>query len=737
MSTTNTTTNDDIPVDQFPFPTVSQNKAAPPVSRLGPGFTNGTFPIPTNQWWSNLMLGDGSNYVPQTPYSIKCGGNPGPGLHISRTDPIVIGPTYAFQPFNADVTISSHPVSPDVNGEPFVLGDVMGDFSVQLNFGSFSIPLVRGSPFITAIFQNPKQYAPVVSTIHAITSNTQLTPTKAKLGFNDGTWWLIYSNCPVTAWHPLGGNGTNSGLVPVYSGEDGTIPDYSVVIRIVRIPNDSGAESLLDESADIYPLGGSQDVVTLSSSSTSSSSSSSPQLPVWERVYGGLGTLWGQSTGAYFTGKKFLALLLPHHYQQFQVLDSDGSTPLNLLPLTYTGIRGQTAAVWVNAGDPYFYLKVPDDLVAKTVPRFYDPFLTGVVGSYDDLHAALAQDIAGLPADPGVSFPPDSYSFGKVVARTARLALIANQLGETDQCDRAVAVLRSALNIWLVDQNGKDAWVYDSKFGIVTTSNGCADAGADYGAGLFNDVGIFHQGYHLYAIAVLCLFDHQWGRTGKVWTAISALVQNIASISRTSETTDFLRYHDAFELMTYASGLTGFGDGWNKESTSEAANTYYAISLLGQALGDSHCQNLGHLLAVTDVIAAQTYWHLSPQNGLIQNYPMIGNIFSNKIDVATWFSPAPSCTLGIQVLPVTPWTRVLFSDTEWAKNALAFVQSVIPRLDTTIQWRGLLLPLLVAGGVDPQTLVPMVNAMDATKDFDNGNSKTNLLYYLYTTSGVL
>lgn len=686
-----------------PFKTIP-NPTPPAISHLGNG-VNGT-PIATNAWWSNLMLGDGSGFVPQTPYNIKVANGNGNGVQISYPSQ-VIGPTYQFQSFNGDWSIGSkEPASACVVSQ-------VHDLSVTLDFGTFSIPLVRGVPYISAVYA--QSTTPLLSTIHAILSFTAVTPMKWKVSLNDGSTWLIYGTSPLPLQQQNGNQIVASSPCSV----------ANCTLRIALLPP-NGDEGILDQCSGAIPLNG---VMTISPNSEGNMAFTySFQM---------------QEDNGNGNGNGLLFLMLPNHrvlaVDPAQMAKEDAVQDVDL---TYRGIRGHMGAVILH--DFILSLTLPTAL-RNMAPRFTAEFVPGNPAALSDIEAALKADIAALPPA-GQIFPySDSYGFGKVLARAARLALIADQIGAGDLRDTALSAVKAGLAAWFngneVPNASGDAWVYDAHFGIITTFNGTKDRGADYGAGLFNDVGIFHQGYHLYAAAVACHFDYEWGLANQKWVA--SLVQNIANLNRENHQYAYLRYHDAYELISYASGLVGFGDGCNKESTSEAANTYYAIALLGQVYNDMRCAAVGHLLAANDVIGAQTYWHMNanaePESPVsevgydasIAAKAMVGNLFSNKIDLATWFSPAPSCTLGIQVIPITPWTRVLFSDTEWAQSALAYVQSVASRSDTTPSWLAFLLPLQLAAGIPSASLLPVVKGI---KEFDNGNSLSNMLYLMYCSA---
>ena len=79
----------------------------------------------------------------------------------------------------------------------------------------------------------------------------------------------------------------------------------------------------------------------------------------------------------------------------------------------------------------------------------------------------------------------DPYGFGKAVAKVARLALIAEEVGNATLAAKAVQGLRGALQPWLNGSNA-DAFVYDTTWKGLISSNGVESQDADFGNGWYN-----------------------------------------------------------------------------------------------------------------------------------------------------------------------------------------------------------------------------------------------------------
>ena len=90
--------------------------------------------------------------------------------------------------------------------------------------------------------------------------------------------------------------------------------------------------------------------------------------------------------------------------------------------------------------------------------------------------------------------------------------------------------------------------------------------------------------------------------------------------------------------------------GKNQESTSEAVNAYYAMSLAGVSLGNSEMRDLGRLLLATEIRSVQKYYHMMPDSAI---YPPIfaqngcvGILWSDKADYSTFFGRALSSSFA-------------------------------------------------------------------------------------------
>ncbi|CAI5532835.1 unnamed protein product [Closterium sp. Naga37s-1] len=345
----------------------------------------------------------------------------------------------------------------------------------------------------------------------------------------------------------------------------------------------------------------------------------------------------------------------------------------------------------------------------------------------DELRATLKQDVASLPP----LFSTSTYSFGKAAGRAARLALIAKQVQDEDSLAAVLPPLRTALSAWLDGTFPGNRLLYGPTWGGMVSEAGSRDQGVDFRAAMYNDHH-FHYGYFIYAAATVAKFDPAW----RDWYR-APLEDLMADYMLAERTAAFprLRHFDAYALHSWASGLFEFGNGRNQESFSEAANAYYVGALLASVLSDQPLASLGATLASVEALAGQTLMHVplgssdpepsfTPASEAVfaDANRVVGVLWSTKRDAALWF--ALPADVGIQVLLVSPFLKHLFPDPEFAKQLVEWAQPVLSGAATD-EWRGFVWALQAL--YDPQGARANIAALGA---FDDGNSKTNMLWWL-------
>ncbi|CAD6344022.1 unnamed protein product [Miscanthus lutarioriparius] len=409
---------------------------------------------------------------------------------------------------------------------------------------------------------------------------------------------------------------------------------------------------------------------------------------------------------AYLPDASMEPLLMLAHLLHLRLLAEDDCAVRVLDDCRYRSIDGDMVGVvgdaWVLRTDPvsptwHSTRGVSEDGVAEVV-------------------AALRADVAGLASTAVTT--TSSYFYGRAIARAARLALIAEEVGCPDVIPAVQQYLKAAVTPWLDGSFQGNGFFYDAKWGGLVTLQGLKDSGADFGFGIYNDHH-YHLGYFLYAIAVLAKIDPCWGRK-----PAPALPGCGCSTSGS---------------CTRGRGLTEFADGRNQESTSEAVNAYYSAALVGLSYGDAHLVSVGATLTALEMLAAQTWWHVREGEGIYEddfsgNNRVVGVLWANKRDSGLWFAPPEwkECRLGIQLLPVLPISEALFPDVAFVKDLVAWTLPALARDGVGEGWKGFVYAL--EGIYDKEAALTKTRALNG---HDDGNSLTNLLWWLHSRGNVV
>ncbi|CAI9117969.1 OLC1v1019463C1 [Oldenlandia corymbosa var. corymbosa] len=303
-----------------------------------------------------------------------------------------------------------------------------------------------------------------------------------------------------------------------------------------------------------------------------------------------------------------------------------------------------------------------------------------------------------------------SYFYGKLVARAARLALIAEEV-HLDVIPAIRKFLKDAIEPWLDGKLATNGFLYDPKWGGIVTKQGSLDAEADFGFGLYNDHH-YHLGYFVYGISVLTKIDHNWGMKYRP-QAYSMMADYYMSLSRKADSGyTRVRCFDFWLLHSRAGGLTEFGDGRNQESTSEAINAYYSAALMGLAYGDTNLVSIGSTLTAFEIQATQTWWHV--REGDI----LYGDKFTKENKVVGMVG---------QIRGIVPFGLRRLNGKNYAKQLVTWTQPALAREGVGEGWKGSAFALEAI--YDKESALEKIRNL---KGYDDGDSLTNLLWWIHS-----
>jgi len=537
------------------------------------------------------------------------------------------------------------------------------------NDGKFEAPIVRGMPYATVFYQNT---TPLLKFGGAVLSpSQQVSGSRIVVSLNNGQKWIIYASSKIT----FNVNGPNLEASEQFLGS----------IRVAGFWEKGDFNvTMLDECAGKIPTGG----------------------HISAEVEGDLANLkfnW-KTLGS----GKLLMMALPHHLDKITNVQTD---------LHLSVLKGEMVGV---IGDVWIFIEELTNIeweAPRTVPT----------KKKVDIRDALQNDITN-----SACCNDDPYFGGKQMAVLARLALIADEIGETTLAEKARTRVKPFIEGWLSGTN-VNKLRYDNTWGGVISSCGVKDQHCDFGNGMYNDHH-FHYGYHIYTAAVLAKADPAWGAQ---WNdQVLHMISDVAEPSRKSSFYPFTRTKDWYDGHAWASGIFKFADGKNQESTSESVNGWYAIYLYGLAMQNSKLKDLGRLMTALEIRAAHYYWQMTSSKSVypaaFSEHKAVGILWSTKVDYATWFGANVEYIHCIQMLPFTPISEELLRK-DWIIEEYEVLKEAYRRDNPPLSegWRGYI--IMAHAIINPSAAYN--EALQLTK-YDDGNTKSNTLYWIATRPGM-
>mmetsp|Transcript_1217 Transcript_1217/g.3601 ORF Transcript_1217/g.3601 Transcript_1217/m.3601 type:complete len:720 (+) Transcript_1217:142-2301(+) len=655
-----------------------------------PGSLWGSFkaPLPTNQWWTNLVTGLGDQPINPYPYMVAARNQ---SVAVGYPKPPVVDAATVTNTFLEDVSLGFAEAS-----QPRVLShhDPLLTAMTWRAVGgaTFDATFTRGSPYQTVVY---KALTPVVSTIHAIltingvpaAAGAPVTASRFTLTMNNQQTWILYTSKPIALTMSAP---TSSGVSLTASGP------FTGVMR-VALTTGAPLTAALNKYANIWPAEAGV-TATMTGKNTAS-----VMFRYMARTLGNVRA----SSGS------LLTCVLPHH------VDAKQNAPV-VLKGAYTTIKGKMTCVAApRKTSSMFAWSITEGLttVGWGAPRKMAAGRRGAVAE------ALEADAGKMPT------APDPYFFGKQVAAMGRLAVIADELGNTATAAAIRGRMKEVLAPWLAGTNSNPL-KYDTKYGGITALNGLLDSSADFGAGVYNDH-LFHWGYFAYAAAAL-------GRKDKAWLSantapLDALLRDFANPRSNDKYLPYVRNKDWYDGHSWASGVVPFAAGKNQESSSEAVNGYYGVYLMGLARGDQELADWGRLLLAMELRSAKKYWQIKPTGEQIYPQPfakngVVGILWGALASYSTFFGANVEYIHCIQMLPFTPITEQLLP-AAWIKTEYPIVSTALTRASPVLEegWKGFI--YMAHAIIDKAAAWREVSTLTV---FDDGNSKTNTLYWVAT-----
>lgn len=347
--------------------------------------------------------------------------------------------------------------------------------------------------------------------------------------------------------------------------------------------------------------------------------------------------------------KRLIQGWLPHHYRATK-------NDLQLNGMQYLTPRGTMKCAVGND----FHLTYPFNGFLPMLPA---PSANPIGG----FNAARMKDYLTRYAT-RTEYGEDTYWGGKHLTQFAQYMTMARELK-----DPAYAKLRDSLHTALVDWYTYTPGEKAHYFTRYPNWRALVGVQPSYGSEGFNDHH-FHYGYFTTASALLGMEDPQFL---KDYGGMARLVaKEYANWDRSDANFPFLRTFDIWEGHSWASGFSS-PTGDNQESSSEAMQSWGGLFLLGSALGDPEMTAAGAMGYAMESQAVMEYWFNQHGDNFSPNYkhPIAGMVWSGGLLYGTYFSGEPAWIYGIQWLPVSPMLSYLARDPEFAKKSFQTMMS--------------------------------------------------------------
>lgn len=600
-----------------------------------------TKPYPTGAFWTNLVVKTGDGVIGLPPYGVKTLDT---GVQVSYgAARRVVTQLFVADPFMVDIQLSAVQGYVSRSVEAYDNSSVTMTYKTS-NGGKYKTHLVKGAPFITVVYDNT---TPVIS---AELMNIYDVEQKLFKASGDGVYYII----TLGSWQKWMVYCSEN---VVFQWKDNALTAVSPIRGFVRV-------AVLPLAAPLDTFKGLVPFVK-----------KYPTGALWTFAYPTPGVVEANIQFTTMGTGPLLMHALPHQLQIMQVPNpkSDDIAAAQKLITPPFSIKGKLKVV---LGEQW-------KLVYNLVQVGWNFVPAEKLSNYqmDSLAKFLIADVNEVAPQ-----FTDPYGFGKQVGRLARLALIADEFGIPAVRQQAISNLETSLLPWLTGTN-LNALLYDKTWGGIVPTKGLESNTNEFGSGWYSDHH-FHYGYFVYALATLAKLDAPFWTANR--PAIEAIVRDICNPDPSDPDFPFFRHKDLFDGHSWASGLFQQGNGKGQESSSESINAYYGGYLYGLATGNAELTRLSHTMLTMEIQSTKVYWHMTDASvpdiydPIFAANRMLGNIGAIDITSSTWFGSKYEFVHGINMMPLTPITAILFDQPyvmkEWpvVGTRLLIEQKVVP-----------------------------------------------------------
>ncbi|MCK8521298.1 glycosyl hydrolase [Aquimarina sp. D1M17] len=632
-------------------------------------------PIPTNDWWSDMIKTDHGGKAFNYPLSFR---SLAEGLNINYTIPLVSNAIEYRQPMS---DVKSIVIGTENLGEPNSTVSDHSDWSVTMNWGNQFYSTVNiGSPFVYFEKSNTAGAAKVAVNFNQAGVTTNGNKLIIQNNMNNSNY-VVFAPSGST-W--IGSNG-------VYTSTLNGKNYWSMVLLPFGVDVNT-AISDYEKYAFVFPDNTRVD---------------------WDynETNGQVRTTFTITTDVKEgSHNQILQGLLPHQWDRL----SSGSPSPN--GYEYHSVRGTIKTLEGNT----FTVQNTFSGILPTLPDL------GKYTSGFDL-GALASTVDQIKND-GLAEWTDSYNQGQDMNRLVQAARIANQIGDIEARDQLINTVRVRLEDWLSAENGEVSFLF--------YYNSDWDALIGYPAGHRQDTNLndhhFHWGYFIHAASAIEQFNPGWAaQWGEM---INLLVRDAANPSRTDSMFPFLRNFSPYGGHSWANGFSTEPFGNDQESTSESMQFNSALIHWGTITNNKEIRDLGVYLYTTELSTIQEYWFDVEQRSFQPEYQydMVARVWAGGYDNGTWWTNDVAASYGIQLYPIHAGSLYLGHRKDYVDRVwLEMTQNteVLNNVPNANLWYDTYWKFL--SFADPQKALDLYRAYPS-RDIKVGISDTQTYHWLHT-----
>ncbi|REK75027.1 discoidin domain-containing protein [Paenibacillus paeoniae] len=584
-------------------------------------------PIPSNDWWQNLLvehLGNGTGIITlplKSKYTKNGLGLMNPGAGFINGDGGAVnadGPPDLFVMASNITDMST--IESKVDG--------YGDYSVDVILSDDNSPkmrstLVKGSPYTYHTFSNPSSvelYSPGITRLfnrnnETITLADGQSITGDHLGLEitntDGASPPQTFLRPYGVFAPPGTIFTKAGnklKIGLGSGQN--------YMSIAALPTSTDLNLFYQHGYAFIT-----DTLVSYNYDMPQASVTTTFQSVTEVKRGG------------FSGDTLMAML-PHQWK---------ASNASATGRTYPSIRG---TLRVHEGNAFTTV----DRFNGILPQFAEP--NNAAYSRDSLSTYLTVLENELNNEGGL-MNQDPYWQGKVLHPAALAAMISDSMGDTERRDFFLGKLRKVLVDWYTYSEEDALHTYYFHYSPDWGSIFPWAAGWGINTGLTDHH--YTYGYFVYASAILAAFDPSFER--EYGGMVEHLIRDYANPSRTDSMYPWFRSFDPYEGHSWAGAYADNNNGNNQEAAGEALNGWAGLYLWGVVTGNDAYRDAGAWGFTTELKAIEQYWFNYDGDNWIPEYEhgVAGQVWGSAYLYGTYFSGAPENIYGIHWLPTAEW----------------------------------------------------------------------------------